>query len=71
MANADKKTEDVEMKDAAPEAERKPQVVPFALDKGMYLLVHMSLVLISYSRFQRFRPTWSSFIELSIRSSRD
>lgn len=43
MANAEKKTEDVEMKDAAPEAEKKPEVVPFALDKGMCLLVHNSL----------------------------
>lgn len=71
MANIDKKTEDVEMKDAAPEAEKKPQVVPFALNKGMYILVTFCSILISHLLYQRSRPTWSSFTELSIRSSRD
>lgn len=40
MANTETKGDDVEMKDAAPESPKTPEVVPFALDKGTVLSSH-------------------------------
>ncbi|GHJ84129.1 hypothetical protein NliqN6_0531 [Naganishia liquefaciens] len=46
MANTDTKTDDVEMKDAAPEPTKAPEVVPFALDKEIQanlVLIHRAI----------------------------
>lgn len=34
MATTETKADDIEMKDAAPETTKTPEVAPFALDKG-------------------------------------